>query len=149
MSRPIIPTYVMMGICVMIVFGGLILLVLGGYEFGDYQRRCQDCEPQELIPILEVKYGIKFPTSVIELKTAKSPIRDSMTWICIKLVLTKNEAHNFFSSFKNDIDRGTFTANWFFKNMKKKLCARLDATTSRSRYGGIFLFVRGKITVWC
>lgn len=119
MSRKTIPTSIVVVICIVGVIGGLFLSLVVGSERRIYYQRCQDCALRELIPVLEVKYGIKFPASFIELKTAKSPVRDSMIHFCVKLTLHNSDAQSFFSSFKDEIDRSDPTIDWFFTSLKK------------------------------
>jgi hypothetical protein len=96
-------------ILAILLFAGLAALaaltaiVYQGYRIGFYQMRCQECEPSALLHILQEKFQLKFPASINNVKTAKSPIIDGVHNYLVKFEISSKEYGNFINQFANNL----------------------------------------------
>jgi len=68
-----------------------------------YRVTCRQCPPDELVPALEVAFGITFPEEGTEIRTAKSPCADSTTHFCIRMVVGTADIPAFYESFDEEL----------------------------------------------
>ena len=79
------------------------LFLVGGVELGyrkrSYMLRPFECLPNQLLPQLEVAYGIIFPKEFIEIKTAKSIPKEMFVHFVVKFSAPPNSVENFLATF--------------------------------------------------
>lgn len=81
--------------------------------FGIHYYRCKECDPNELIPILEWVYGANFPADIREPKIAKTSAldRDVILFVA-KFSADPNSVESFLDSFPIKSDPSPYKCGW-------------------------------------
>ncbi len=110
-----------------------------GYEARDYQTRHVECDPGELLPVLEKLFDVNFPQGLRDVKAAKSlePF-DGVIFFIVKFTADPDTVNGFFKTFPKKIRFTPYDAEydgrirsgtwpppaWFTKPIQKGMKAR-------------------------
>lgn len=69
------------------IFLGMIVLLIG---VRSYQERYIECDPKELLPIVELVFDVNFPVDIKDVKTAKTPSIEGSAFFLVKFCAEPN-----------------------------------------------------------
>ena len=69
------------------IFLGMIVLFIG---VRSYQQRYIECDPKELLPIVELDFEVNFPVDIKDVKAAKTPSIEGLAFFLVKFCAEPN-----------------------------------------------------------
>ncbi len=137
-----VKSWMILLVVLVIVFAYFFL----GFGSRIYEYKCKECDPVQLLPILEWVFDANFPPNIRELKTAKTGSLDGAVLYIVKFSADTNSVEKFLESFpaKSDPEpyqcgrsakgsQSLFTPRWFKKPIKQG--NYLNVSSIRGRVG--------------
>lgn len=87
----------------MVAFLAFMSLFYLSSWIGEYQNRYLECDPNEILPIVERVFCIDFPEDIEQVKAAKPQIKRMPISFIIKFAADPNTVERFLESFPEDV----------------------------------------------
>jgi hypothetical protein len=94
MQKPF-KTFIIILLTIVLGLAVFIVPVVGILGIRVYLGRYRECNPKELLPMLERVYDVNFPADIVQLRTAKTPNHDKAIFFIVKLTTEPSVVNRF------------------------------------------------------